>query len=157
MARFATGVTVLTAGGEHSHGMTANAFTSLSLDPPLVLCCVARTASMHDRIAGAGAFAVNILAADQRQLARYFADKQRPRGAAQFEPVAHRPGPHTGAPVLDGALAWVECRLARTHDGGDHSIFVGEVLASGRGPGTRALSFFGGDYHELGEPRRASA
>jgi flavin reductase (DIM6/NTAB) family NADH-FMN oxidoreductase RutF len=157
MGRFATGVTVLTAGGDEGHGMTANAFTSLSLDPPLVLCCVARAARMHAAVLGTGSFGVSILAADQTEAARHFADWRRPAGAAQFEPVDVRAGHRTGAPLLNGALAWIECELATVHDGGDHSIFVGRVLACGRGPDTAALSFFGGGYHRLEPPGRAAA
>lgn len=157
MGQFATGVTVLTAGGENGHGMTANAFTSLSLDPPLVLCCVARAARMHAAVLATGSFGVSILAADQTDVARHFADWRRPAGAAQFEPVDVREGRRTGAPLLNGALAWIECELATVHDGGDHSIFVGRVLACGRGPAGAALSFFGGGYHHIDQPGRAAA
>src|SRR5256885_7444561 len=82
MSQFATGITVITAGGEHAHGMTANAFTSVSLEPPLVLCCVARTARIHESILRARTFAVSVLDATQMNLARYFADRNRPRGPA---------------------------------------------------------------------------
>ena len=133
MARFATGITVLTVCGPHGHGMTANAFSSLSLDPPLVLCCVARAARMHTAITSAGTFAVSMLGADQRDLAKYFADWWRPGGLAQFDCVEWTEGACTGAPLLDGALAWLECKVTNTFDGGDHSIFVGEVLAASRG------------------------
>ncbi|QFZ24546.1 flavin reductase family protein [Saccharothrix syringae] len=149
MREFATGITVLTTGGEFAHGMTANAFSSVSLDPPLVMCCVARTAVMHSAITGAGHFAVSILGADQESTARYFADRRRPRGPGQFTGVDWRPGPHTGAPLLGGASAWLECRLTHAHEGGDHTIFVGEVLAAGAAPGAGPLLFFGGGYRRV--------
>lgn len=157
MSLFATGVTVLTAGGEDGHAMTANSFTSVSLDPPMVLCCVSRAARMYEAIAATESFAVTILSAEQRELSRYFADWRRPRGMAQFDTVDWRPGPKTGAPLIEGALGWLECRLAHTYAGGDHAIFVGDVLSSVRGSASRALTFYGGGYHELDAPRRASA
>ncbi|OKI06953.1 flavin reductase [Streptomyces sp. CB02056] len=147
MARFATGITVLTTGGEHVHGMTANAFSSVSLEPPLVLCCVARTATMHRAITATGSFAVSVLGAEQEPLARYFAGRGRPRGAAQFHGVDWRPGPFTGAPLLSGSLAWLECKLAAQYDGGDHSVFLGSVLGSGWTEGRQALLFYGGGFH----------
>jgi flavin reductase (DIM6/NTAB) family NADH-FMN oxidoreductase RutF len=147
MGQFATGITVLTAAGEHCHGMTANAFTSVSLDPPLVLCCVARTARMHSAISSARCFGISMLGADQQDLARYFADRRRPDGPAQFDVVDWLPGPNTGAPLLSGALAWLECELTNSYDGGDHSIFVGRVLSACRGTGSNALVFYGGAFH----------
>src|SRR6266511_1971378 len=87
MSQFATGITVLTAAGDCGHGMTANAFTSVSLDPPLVLCCVARPARFHESVLCAGSFGVSFLAADQESVARYFADKRRPHGPTQFDVV----------------------------------------------------------------------
>lgn len=149
MGRFATGVTVLTAGGEQGHGMTANAFTSVSLDPPLALCCVGRQARIHDAIVSTGGFGVSLLGADQQQLARYFADRRRPSGIAQFDAVEWTPGPSTGAPLLAGALAWLECELTEVYPGGDHAIFLGEVLTSGQGQSGDALLFFEGAYHHL--------
>ncbi|WP_158883610.1 flavin reductase family protein [Amycolatopsis anabasis] len=147
MRRFATGITVLTTGGERCHGMTANAFSSVSLDPPLVLCCVARTAFMHDAITAVRSFAVSILSDDQEHLARYFTDRRRPRGPAQFDEVDCRPGPYTSAPLLSGCLAWLECKLTEAYDGGDHSIFVGEVVGSSWGSDRQALLFFAGGFH----------
>lgn len=149
MARFATGVTVLTAGGERCHGMTANAISSVSLDPPLVLCCVARTARLHETITAAGGFAVSVLAAGQADLARYFADKKRPAGAAQFTGVDWLPGPRTGAPLLSGALSWLECDLTAAYEGGDHSIFLGSVLTAELGPDGSALLFHDGGFRRL--------
>jgi flavin reductase (DIM6/NTAB) family NADH-FMN oxidoreductase RutF len=146
MSRFATGVTVLTTGGSRVHGMTANAFTSVSLDPPLVLCCVSRTAVMHEAITTTGSFAVSVLSAGQHELAGYFANRARPAGAAQFDSVDWVSGPRTGAPLLTGALAWLECEVITSHHGGDHSIFVAAVLGSACGEPGEALVFFGGSF-----------
>jgi flavin reductase (DIM6/NTAB) family NADH-FMN oxidoreductase RutF len=156
MSQFASGVTVLTAGGEHGHGMTANAFSSVSLDPPLALCCVARPARIHEAILSTRGFGVSLLAADQQHLARYFADRTRPKGMAQFDAVEWVPGPQTGAPLLVGALAWLECGLHEVYHGGDHSIFLGKVLTSSRGTDRDALLFFAGAYHQL-TPQAKSA
>ncbi|MEY9211863.1 flavin reductase family protein [Thermobifida halotolerans] len=149
MSRFATGVTVLTVGGEHCHGMTANSFTSVSLDPPLALCCVARSARMHRAIARGRHFAVSVLEAGQQEVARHFADRDRPDGPAQFDAVAWLPGPLTGAPLLSGALAWLECEVVEVYGGGDHSIFLGRVLGSARGTGGEALLFFDRGFRRL--------
>jgi flavin reductase len=146
MSQFATGITVLTVGGDRCHGMTANAFSSVSIDPPLVLCCVARIAAMHEAIASAGFFAVSMLSADQEHVARHFADRRRPPGLAQFDRVDWLRGPRTGAPLLAGSLAWLECELTESYQGGDHSIFLGNVVSAGRGSGGQALLFFDGGY-----------
>ncbi|MGX1885130.1 flavin reductase family protein [Streptomyces sp. NPDC055287] len=154
MSRFATGVVVITVGGEHIHGMTANAFSSVSLDPPSVLCCIAHNAVMHGAITRARRFAVSILGAEQEETARFFADKARPLGPEQFDKVDWLPGAHSGAPLLSGALAWLECELAEAHESGDHSIFTGSVLNSVRGPGDSGLLFFEGTFQRLAPPAR---
>jgi flavin reductase len=148
MSRFATGVVVITVGGDRIHGMTANAFTSVSLEPPLLLCCIARSAVMHEAIESTGSFAVSIMSAGQQGLARYFADRKRPLGAAQFDTVDWWAGPRTGAPLLRGALGWIECRVSSSHQGGDHSIFIGSVLGLGRGPVQQGLLFFDGGFRD---------
>lgn len=155
MGNFATGITVLTAAGDHCHGMTANAFSSLSLEPPMVLCCIARTAQMHEAILRSGHFGVSVLSAEQEHLARYFASRNRPRGMAQFDEVDWFPARTSGAPLLTGSLAWLECELAEVYHGGDHSIFVGTVLDAARHEGD-ALLFFGGGFHQ-GMPKAQSA
>lgn len=148
MGRFATGVTVLTTPGPRGHGMTANALTSVSLDPPLVLCCVARTSRIRAAIESARAFGVSILAADQTAAAHWFADRHRPAGAAQFDVVDHDLGARTRSPLLTGALGWLECAVVTRYDGGDHDIVVGEVLDATVGvPGDGALLFHEGDFH----------
>ena len=128
---FATGVTVITTRGEeHAYGMTANAFSSVSLDPPLVLVCTIARSEGSEHLRRNGVFAVNILGTDQEPLSRYFASKERPRGRDAFAEVAHRAAT-SGSPILDGALAYLDCRLHAEHAAGDHDIFIGEVLELG--------------------------
>jgi flavin reductase (DIM6/NTAB) family NADH-FMN oxidoreductase RutF len=148
-SRFGTGVTVVTTGGPFPHGMTANSFTSVSLAPPLVLVCVLRDTVMHEAVLESRSFAVSVLSARQEGLARYFADRHRPRGPEQFELVGWSPGRLSGIPVLDDSLAWMECSLRDAYDGGDHSIFVGEVLDIGLDDETDALLFFDSVFHGL--------
>jgi flavin reductase (DIM6/NTAB) family NADH-FMN oxidoreductase RutF len=143
---FATGVTVITTKGEeHAYGMTANAFSSLSLDPPLVLVCVISGSEGSDHIAANECFAVNILAASQEPLSRYFASRDRPRGGDAFSEVPHRVSA-TGSPILEGAIGYLDCRLHASHDAGDHLIFIGEVLEIGHDPEGQPLLFHGGKY-----------
>ncbi|MFI9008102.1 flavin reductase family protein [Actinosynnema sp. NPDC053489] len=149
MSLFATGVTVLTVGGEHVHGMTANAFSSVSLDPPLVLACIAHSAVMHEAIATTKRFGVSIMGADQQATAKYFADKRRPLGAEQFDAVDWVEGRHSGAPLLNGSLAWIECELVQSYAGGDHTIFVGRVLSASRGADAPALLFYSSAFHRI--------
>lgn len=149
LGMFATGITVVTAGDDMPRGMTANSFTSVSLRPPLILVCVQRDAAMHEAIQECGAFAVSVLSAHQEPVARHFANRARPRGEEEFALVDWVPGARTGTPVVTDALAWLECRLAAVHEGGDHSIFVGQVLGAGRGDGGDALLYFAGGFHRL--------
>jgi flavin reductase (DIM6/NTAB) family NADH-FMN oxidoreductase RutF len=149
MGRFATGVVVITVGGEHIHGMTANAFGSVSLDPPLVHCCIAHSAVMHGALSATGRFGVSVMGAEQESLVRYFADRDRPLGPSQFDVVDWTPGPRTGAPLLTGALGWLECSVVESHVAGDHSLFLGRVLACGEGEGEDALLFYGGRFHHV--------
>ncbi len=150
LGMFATGIAVVTANGETApHGMTANSFTSVSLSPPLVLVCVLRDAAMHQAILDSDSFAISVLSTAQEPVARYFADRSRPRGEREFDVIDWRPGRHTGVPILAGTLAWLECRLSAVYDGGDHSIFLGSVLELGRGTNRNALLYFGGDFHRL--------
>jgi flavin reductase (DIM6/NTAB) family NADH-FMN oxidoreductase RutF len=149
LGRFATGVTVLTAGRDTPRGMTANSFASVSLEPPLILVCVVRTAAIHDVILTEEAFAVSVLSGHQQDVAKYFADRGRPRGPREFETVDTTPGQHTKSPVLADAQAWLECSLAAVYDGGDHSIFLGSVLDIGRKATDDPLLYFGGGFHRL--------
>ena len=151
---FATGVTVITTRtGDVVHGMTANAVTSVSLDPTLLLVCIDRRARMHDLIARAGAFAVNILAEDQEALSRHFAGHGKAGPAPpglRFDPGADPE--HAGAPTITGCVAALCCTVEQAVDGGDHTIYLGRVtdLRPGR-PGARPLVFFAGRYRRLAE------
>jgi flavin reductase (DIM6/NTAB) family NADH-FMN oxidoreductase RutF len=154
---FTTGVTVITANAPGlTHGMTLNSFTSVSLDPLLALICVERDAVMHKVLEDAGTFAVSVLGGDQERLARYFSDSSRPAGGGQFAEVPHRLGPASGAPLLDDALAWLECAVERTYDGGDHSIFLARVVTVERGRVRQPLLYFGGAYRRLNDGRPAA-
>jgi flavin reductase len=147
---FATGVTVMTVrAGDLVHGMTANAVASLSLDPLLVLVCVEREAVMHKVLSSASGFGLSLLTTRQERLARWFSDSDRPMGLAQFDVTGWRPGGATGAPLLDGSLGWLECAVHDVLDGGDHSIFLGRVLAVERGRPARPLLFYQGEYRRL--------
>jgi flavin reductase len=126
---FATGVTVVTVGGDHPHGMTANSFTSVSLAPPLVLVCVDKNAAMHELLRTSRGFGISVLASHQEPVARHFANRTRPLGVAQFHSVEWRPGEHTGAPLIEDAIARFECRRWGTYAAGDHTVFVGELLS----------------------------
>lgn len=149
LAGFATGVTVVTVAGDNPHGMTANAFASVSLDPPLVLLCVGRGAKMHGYLSVANCFGVSVLGVDQQETARYFASRRRPEGGAQFRQVDWWAGGRTGAPLIGGAIAWLECRRWAQYDGGDHSIFVGQVLTATRGSSGEPLVFFDSGFRRL--------
>ena len=149
LGAFATGVTVITTrGDEHAYGMTANAFSSVSLDPPLVLVCAKSGAEGSEHIARNNVFAVNILAEHQEPMSRYFSSKDRPRGRDAFRDVPHSTAV-TGSPVLDGVVGYLDCRLHTTHEAGDHEIFIGEVLAIELNSETRPLVFQGGQYRLL--------
>jgi flavin reductase (DIM6/NTAB) family NADH-FMN oxidoreductase RutF len=143
---FATGVTVVTsAGDEPACGVTANAFTPVSLVPPLVLVCLSAASSAARTITRNRVFAVNVLSADQEWLSRRFATPTRPRGSAAFGDVPHRPG-SMGAPRLDGAVCWLDCRLIGTQTAGDHIIVIGEVLGFESDPSREPLVFHAGRY-----------
>lgn len=149
LGSFATGVTVVTtADGERGYGMTVNAFSSVSLDPPLVLVCAISGADGSQEIDRNGCFAVNILAVDQEPLSGYFASRDRPRGRDAFRDVDHHVGA-SGAPLINGVVAYLDCRLAESYTVGDHEIFIGEVLDLHVAAGAEPLLFFGGGYRFL--------
>ena len=156
LGAFATGVTVVTVGGASPHGMTANSFTSVSLEPPLVLVCVERNAIMHSSLEESGAFAISVLAGHQEGVARHFADRRRPLGKEQFDAVEWLPGPLTGAPLISGAIAHFECEVWQTYDGGDHTIFLGNLLSLARDEGDDVLLFAHGNFAKLGKSRKNS-
>lgn len=145
LGHFATGVTVVTAvDGEEPVGMACNSFTAVSLEPPLVLFCAAHTSSTWPRIQASGKWVVNVLAQDDEETCRLFAQK----GADRFSRVGHRPS-STGAPILDGALAFIDCVTEAEHVAGDHVIVVGRVIALGYATEGKPLIFYRGGYGRL--------
>lgn len=145
MGQFATGVTVVTTRTPDGrpHGLTANAFMSVSLDPPLVLVSIDKKTDTHGYLREAGVFCVNILREDHRHVSERFASKD----PQKFEGVSHS-DKHTGAPVLDDALAWIDCRVVNEFGGGDHTLYLGEVTALEH-RGGKPLLFYGGKYRRL--------
>ena len=142
---FASGVTVITTGRDgNTHGMTASSFSSLSLDPPLILVCFDLTAATLAAVDAAGAFVVNILGSEQEQISRQFAS----RGAHHLDGVEYSTG-ELGLPIIEGSIAHFECRVARQHLEGDHVILVGEVIAGGVDRTDDPLLYFRGSYREL--------
>ncbi|MGH3343112.1 MAG: flavin reductase family protein [Carbonactinosporaceae bacterium] len=148
--RFATGIAIVTARSDGiDHAMTANAFTSVSLDPLLALVCVERDARFHDAVVGAGAWAVSVLPASAHEASVWFATRGRPL-ENQLENYPHVRGDRTGAAILEDALAFVECQTIAVHPGGDHSIVVGEVRSVGTpNPEAGPLVYFRGSYRSL--------
>jgi flavin reductase (DIM6/NTAB) family NADH-FMN oxidoreductase RutF len=127
LSRFASGVTVVTTAVDGvDHAMTASAFTSVSLDPPQVLVCSQRTHRFHDAVLESGIWGVSILSDRGRAASTWFANRGREL-EGQFDGVPHHRGV-LGVPLLDASLAWLECRTIAVHDGGTHSILVGEVV-----------------------------
>ena len=144
MGRFATGVTVLTTrNGDERYGMTANAVMSLSLDPPLIVVSVDKTAHMHGALLESRCFAVNVLRQEQESLSRRFAR----RGPKDFSDLSCTVE-ETGSPILDDALAYADCKVVEVLSGGDHDMFVGELLAAESRVG-QPLIFYGGSYARL--------
>jgi flavin reductase (DIM6/NTAB) family NADH-FMN oxidoreductase RutF len=140
LGHFATGITIVTAIEEGEPvGFSCQAFAALSLDPPMVILAPARSSTSWPRIAQAGAFCVNILAEDQEAVCRAFAIS----GGDKFDGVAWTPG-ITGAPVITGSLAMVECTLGSIHDGGDHELVTGHVVGLEIGDGRPLLFYRGG-------------
>jgi len=150
MSSFPTGVTVVTVASADGsmHGMTVNSFSSVSLDPMLVLVCLNGASRGAGLIERAGAFAVNVLSAGQRDLSSWFASPHRPAGQAMFDGVPFIPGV-TGCPVLVDATASFDCRLRRSHPAGDHLIVLGEVVALAHHPQLEPLIFHAGTYKAL--------
>lgn len=146
LGHLVTGVTVVAsrAADGSPRGLTASSVASVSLEPSLILACVERRADTHDVIVESGAFAVSVLRQADEVLARRFATYD---AEAKFDGVAHREEV-TGAPILERALAWADCRVWATYDGGDHTIFVGEVAAADAEDGP-PLVYFRGGYGRL--------
>ncbi|HWH76395.1 MAG TPA: flavin reductase family protein [Candidatus Binatus sp.] len=145
MGHFATGVTVITTvdGDGNPQGLTANAFMSLSLEPPMVVISVDKGATCYACFGVEKGFTVNFLSEDQEDISRRFATK----GIDKFAEIKWHPGAN-GAAVIDGALGQVECKITQCHDGGDHTIVVGEII-NVAASGERPLLFFKGKYQRL--------
>jgi len=141
LGHFAAAVTVVTNKADDGQvaGITVTAFSSLSLDPPLVLICIDKRAKIHDRLVPGGNFAVNILADTQELLSRRFASSQ----GDQFHEVGYSEG-LTGAPLLHDVVTAIECRIVELQPGGDHTIVIGEVMGTKIGSGKPLLYFRGG-------------
>lgn len=146
MRRFATGVSVVTTThAERIHGFTANAFASVTAEPPTVLICVNRSARAHPLIAASQRFCVNILAAEQQALAEQFADGEP---QTRFDGVAYRFGP-SGSPILAGTLAYIDCTLGDELTSGTHTIFLGNVVEAGEREGD-PLGYYDRHYRNFG-------
>ncbi|MEV4054169.1 3-hydroxy-9,10-secoandrosta-1,3,5(10)-triene-9,17-dione monooxygenase reductase subunit [Amycolatopsis sp. NPDC049688] len=149
LGHFCTGVTVVTGrDGDTLAGFACQSFAALSLDPPLVLFCPARTSRTWPVLAAAGRFAVNVLAEDQQEVSAVFGA----RGEDKFARVGWTPAP-SGAPLLDGALTWIDCALEAVHEAGDHYVVIGRVTALGGPSDARPLLFHRGRY-AVTEPAR---
>jgi flavin reductase (DIM6/NTAB) family NADH-FMN oxidoreductase RutF len=150
VGRFTTGVTVVTTALEgEQHAMTCNSFTSVSLDPLLVLFCAEDVARFTAAVLATGTWAVSVLATGQEHLSRRFAVRGRPL-EDQFSDVPHTVGPLTGAALVDGAIAALECRTVSTVPTGDHTVVVGRVLGvSVPDPQADPLLYFQGRYRGL--------
>lgn len=156
LGSFATGVTVITVDYDGAvHGMTANAFASVSLDPLLILVCVDHKARTHAHVHARKRFGVNVLAEDQQAISEYYAQSSpthqdaEQRTGARFDRTAH------GTPVLHGALTYLECRLHTAQDAGDHTIFIAEVEDVVMRDGDPLL-YFRGTYRQIGKKTRSS-
>ena len=147
MGHFATGVTVITThdGNGKLTGLTANAVSSVSLNPPLVLVCVDKSAESYPSFAASQVFAINILSEEQEAVSRRFAKS----GGDKFTGLGYRPGA-TGAPLLDDTVAYMECDIRHAFEAGDHTIYVGEVRALGVESEGDPLLYYRGGYRNLG-------
>src|SRR5579862_3133326 len=152
MGSFATGVTIITLDLDGEvHGMTANAFASVSLEPLLVLVCVDHAARTHAHLHAKKRFGINILAESQRGISEYYARPARTHEHAEEEAGANFDRTSQGTPILQDALAYLECRLQSTEEAGDHTIFIAEVEDVVVRDG-EPLLFFRGRYSKIGEP-----
>lgn len=158
LGQFATGVTLVTTTLPDGRpwAMTANSFTSISLDPPIVLISVSRGLTTNDAIRTSGAFAVTILRAEQIELARRYSRRERP--VDQFADVEMQRA-STGAPIIQGGLGWVDCRLGDVTEQGDHTVFFGgvEALHLAESPGDPLLYYHSAYVRIEPDPRGAAA
>ncbi len=151
MGCFATGVTIVTVDLDGEvHGMTANAFASVSLDPPLVLVCVDHKTRTHAHLHAKKRFGINVLGEDHRAISEYYARVERSHENAEAEAGARFERTKQGTPILHGSLAYLECRLHSAEVAGDHTIFIAEVEDVVVRDG-EPLLFFRGRYRKVGE------
>jgi flavin reductase (DIM6/NTAB) family NADH-FMN oxidoreductase RutF len=144
LRQLASGVAVLTFWhGEEAHGATVSAVTAVSREPLLIGVCLRRDSQFTRLAVRAKRFGVNVLGAAQARLASWFADPQRPRGLAQFDYLDWEPDPFSGAPLINGSLARLGCRLTDAYPAGDHDLLVAEVMNGQAGEGLPLLSFAG--------------
>jgi flavin reductase (DIM6/NTAB) family NADH-FMN oxidoreductase RutF len=145
LGRFASGVTVITTKDAHGdlHGITVSAFCSVSLEPPMILVCIEKKTGSHHAFVEAKKFVVNILAEEQAEVSNQFAFKHEDK----FEGISFHYGIDE-LPVLEGCLANLECHLKYSYDGGDHTIFVGEIQNAHLSDG-KPLTYFHGNYHQI--------
>ncbi len=142
LSSFATGVTIAsTVVGNEFHGATANAVMSVSLDPPLIALSIQQGTRMHGVLQRSDNYALSILAADQQEPAGYFADSSQAHGSIAFGLFGAHPGP-TGAPLLEGALAHVDCRIVDAYPAGDHTLYIGRVVYAASRPDGEPLLYF---------------
>ena len=149
LGRFATGVTVVAARhGPLLAGMTANAIASISLDPPLLMASVNRRSETHVAIVGSHSFAVSVLAADQQAIADCFALPTTAAKLQRFCDVAWHEA-ETGSPIVDGSIAYFDCRLSESQAAGTHTIFIGEIVSAGYEEAGEPLLWFGSRYRRM--------
>jgi flavin reductase (DIM6/NTAB) family NADH-FMN oxidoreductase RutF len=151
MGAFATGVTIITVDLDGEvHGMTANAFASVSLDPMLVLICVDHATRTHAHLHAKKRFGINVLSSDQRAISEYYARPERDHDSAEAEAGARFDRTKHGTPMLQGSLVYLECRLNTAQVAGDHTVFIAEVEDVVVREG-EPLLFFRGKYRKVGE------
>lgn len=150
MRRWASGVTIVSASHEGAlHGMTVSSFTSLSLDPPLVLVSLERSTRTHAMVAGSGSFGISILTSEQQAISDRFARARTERGG-RFEGLKTFEL-ETGAPLINGSMVCLDCRLADTLRAGTHTLFVGEVVAIAEGDEAPPLLYYAQAYREISD------
>jgi flavin reductase (DIM6/NTAB) family NADH-FMN oxidoreductase RutF len=149
MGRFATGVTVVAARhGPLLAGMTASAIASISIDPPLLMAGINRRSETHVAVVGSHSFAVSVLGADQQPTAECFALPTTAAKLQRFCDAAWHEA-ETGSPILDGAIAYFDCRLSTSYPAGTHTLFIGEIVAAGYEDGGEPLLWFGSRYRRI--------
>ena len=150
LSHWASGVTVVTSMAETEPvGITASSFSSVSLEPPQVLICVVKRLYTHQVIQNSGAFAVNILSVEQLDWGKRFAG-MFPEIEDRFQGIDYSTA-ETGSPLLPDVLAWLDCRVVHAYDGGDHTVYIGQVLAAKSAPIGNPLLYYHRNWRQLGE------